>query len=608
MGGEALRTSLLLCQIPGPSFRAPHQQSQVVRASSTVFQAPALRAKCALIIGALLFGWTPQSAYAGTFYVSDQGDDNNPGSKARPWKTIQKAADTIAPGDVAVIGTGVYPENVKISRSGTSDAARLRFRSEVMHKARCTSFTIKGSYVSIEGFDVEADTTSWVGIRVVGATNVEVAKCRVTNCPNGGIGARTAAHVSILDNTVRDNGQWGISVVGSHIRIEGNSVTGTVQYHKKGTEPGFKGHDADGLRVFGDHHLVRNNRILDIADPTRSENVDPHADCIQTWDGPKPNGSPVMTNTIIERNHCRVLHASGKGVMMSAIHGTPCHHITIRNNVFEFRDIGISATLGAFHDIIVQNNTFKAQLGEKSWGAAVSMANVSAYAVQNNIMVDCHPQSRKIVGGDGIVDHNLIWHSDGSAFAGSLPGKQAHELWGVDPRFVSYAAKGTNNNYALKSGSPAIDTGTALSSVNEDILGVPRPQGKGHDIGAYEGCKAATCKDLGRECGSVDDGCGVPLDCGGCSKGQRCSSAGKCVAGCVDCKDGGGSDVTLPIDGGVDDSAPRDQALGGVDAAPASSSSGGCWLGSPEHQSSPKSSLWLLEAALVLAWVRRRAV
>jgi hypothetical protein len=42
------------------------------------------------------------------------------------------------------------------------------------------------------------------------------------------------------------------------------------------------------------------------------------------------------------------------------------------------------------------------------------------------------------------------------------------------------------NNYKLKSGSPTMNAGTALSAVPTDILGVKRPQGAGYDVGCYE--------------------------------------------------------------------------------------------------------------------------
>lgn len=54
------------------------------------------------------------------YYVSDSsGDDNNDGTEGRPFKTIQRAADVMQPGDVCLIREGRYHETVKPMRSGT---------------------------------------------------------------------------------------------------------------------------------------------------------------------------------------------------------------------------------------------------------------------------------------------------------------------------------------------------------------------------------------------------------------------------------------------------------------------------------------------------------
>ena len=50
------------------------------------------------------------------------------------------------------------------------------------------------------------------------------------------------------------------------------------------------------------------------------------------------------------------------------------------------------------------------------------------------------------------------------------------DIW-VDP---------DNDDYHLKTGSPAIDAGTTLSEVTDDIDGVSRPQGSAYDCGCYE--------------------------------------------------------------------------------------------------------------------------
>ena len=49
----------------------------------------------------------PQRGVA-TYHVSPTGSDSNPGSEARPFRTIQKAADGVKPGDTVLVDDGVY--------------------------------------------------------------------------------------------------------------------------------------------------------------------------------------------------------------------------------------------------------------------------------------------------------------------------------------------------------------------------------------------------------------------------------------------------------------------------------------------------------------------
>ena len=64
----------------------------------------------------LLFGGV---ASATTYYVAPDGNDYNPGTEAQPWKTIQKAADTLIAGDTVYIKAGTYNERVIPKNSGS---------------------------------------------------------------------------------------------------------------------------------------------------------------------------------------------------------------------------------------------------------------------------------------------------------------------------------------------------------------------------------------------------------------------------------------------------------------------------------------------------------
>lgn len=57
-----------------------------------------------------------------SFYVSTGGNDTNAGSLARPFRTIQRAANIAGPGDTVFVRGGTYRETVRPSRSGSGGA------------------------------------------------------------------------------------------------------------------------------------------------------------------------------------------------------------------------------------------------------------------------------------------------------------------------------------------------------------------------------------------------------------------------------------------------------------------------------------------------------
>jgi hypothetical protein len=64
----------------------------------------------------------------------------------------------------------------------------------------------------------------------------------------------------------------------------------------------------------------------------------------------------------------------------------------------------------------------------------------------------------------------------------------SNNLVGANPQFVQYSPGG-GGDYHLSPGSPAIARGTDVGAPSADFNGTSRPQGGGHDIGAYEFAK-----------------------------------------------------------------------------------------------------------------------
>src|SRR6186997_3455953 len=54
-----------------------------------------------------------------TLYVSTAGNDNNAGTAASPWRTLQKAANTVVAGDTVMVAAGTYT-GFDLRRDGTA--------------------------------------------------------------------------------------------------------------------------------------------------------------------------------------------------------------------------------------------------------------------------------------------------------------------------------------------------------------------------------------------------------------------------------------------------------------------------------------------------------
>jgi parallel beta-helix repeat protein len=74
----------------------------------------------ALLSATLVWPGTAAEAAANVYYVATNGLDSYPGTIDRPWRTIQKAANTVVAGDTVYIRGGTYHERVSFSRSGTA--------------------------------------------------------------------------------------------------------------------------------------------------------------------------------------------------------------------------------------------------------------------------------------------------------------------------------------------------------------------------------------------------------------------------------------------------------------------------------------------------------
>lgn len=89
--------------------------------------------------------WEKPLHFTRTYYVDGQGknaDDNGPGTKEHPFRTINHAAQVLQPGERVVIAEGVYREEIRPARGGTGPDAMISYEA-----APGAKVVVKGSAV-----------------------------------------------------------------------------------------------------------------------------------------------------------------------------------------------------------------------------------------------------------------------------------------------------------------------------------------------------------------------------------------------------------------------------------------------------------------------------
>jgi hypothetical protein len=109
--------------------------------------------------GTEFVSWEQPLTFSKTYYVdnnSPQADDNGPGDRARPLRTINKAAQLLQPGERVVIAAGTYRECVRPARGGTGPSQMISYEA-----APGAKVIIKGSEVLKDGWQQETVSESF---------------------------------------------------------------------------------------------------------------------------------------------------------------------------------------------------------------------------------------------------------------------------------------------------------------------------------------------------------------------------------------------------------------------------------------------------------------
>jgi len=389
-----------------------------------------------------------------TFYVDPAGNDAAAGSDTQPWRTLQKAANTVRAGDLVIVRAGRYA-GLYLTTSGTAT----------------DPITFHGDPGAI--VDTQNPTTP-DGINLEGASYVIVEGFTVTGVPRAGIRSVVNQHVIIRGNTGDLNGRWGVLTgFSDDILIENNVMSRSQAEH--------------GIYVSnsGDRPVIRKNVVFG----NRANGIHMNGDVSQGGDG-IISGALVEDNTIFDNGL-----GGGSGINCDGVQGS-----VFRNNLlYTNHASGISLyqidAAQPARDNQVLNNTI-VMASDARW--AINIQNASTGNVlRNNILFNQQSFRGSIaISADSlpgfVSDTNVVmdrFSIDGgdtriglAAWRAATGQDQSSLIAAPAALFVNFAG----NDYHLSVTSPARDAGVTLAAVPDDLEGAPRPQGPAADIGAYE--------------------------------------------------------------------------------------------------------------------------
>lgn len=435
--------------------------------------------------------------YAQVWYVSGSGSDNSDGKTEKTaFRTLQKAANLVNPGDIVYVGNGVYANSdnsdnsavLHIKRSGTPNAW-ITWKALPGHKPEVQptgwgGITIESSYHIVDGLHVIGKNDSIALIHAIADTknaspnpvfntngifingrnskpdekphHIIIRNCIVGKCPGGGITAIEADYVTIEDCKVFNNAWF--------MRYGGSGIT---------TLNNWAFDDAPGYHIIIQRNLVWNNKcfvpwekigklsdgngiLLDVTNQDGQNITNPNADVIiqqdqATFAKPASNKPkrPIWKNRALIANNVSAYNGG------SGIHTFRTSHVDIINNTTYWNGTSVDYEElfpNRSNDIVILNNIIVPRPG----GRITSNNRNTAIRWDYNI----YPVEQNIFKGE----HDIV----------------------ADPLFMNAQLDLSISDFRLKKGSPALNSGTDEVAQPTDILGNKRPKGAGRDRGAFE--------------------------------------------------------------------------------------------------------------------------
>lgn len=371
-------------------------------------------------------------AHAATYFVATTGNNSNPGTKDKPFRTIAYAVDTMVAGDTTYVHGGTYNEyEVKFRRPGTStnlirllnypgEFPIINFTDQTPYNRvlieNANGYNRAMGWITIEGFEIR---NGYDGIKFY-------------NLHDG----------VIRRNWIHDNHNQGILGNGTRVLVDRNVINHNGPFATRPTS-----NLEHGIYMNGTAITITNNLIYD----NMAYGIQMNGSSSSLYNSTKHAGPEfAVSHNWIIANNTFAYNSNRSGIV---VWGSTCNNARIENNIF--------------------------------YENAVTLPNSAAQGIEF-VSTSC----------TGLQIRNNHFYASGSGGAAALGSRaiegvhymQSGNIVNVsDPAFVKAPAElPASPNFFLTARSPAIDKGLPLAETRVAFDGTTRPQGPAYDIGASE--------------------------------------------------------------------------------------------------------------------------
>jgi IPT/TIG domain len=440
------------------------------------------------------------------YFVATNGSDRRRGTFEAPWKSIVRAKDSMAPGDITYIENGVtqtaednFTASLSMDHRGGSNSGRMGAPKALVAYpgANVTIGKEHGLAYAVRTPNIPAREDYWVfsQLHIIGGTqamDIGGMGWRIVGnemeCPgaDGQVGCMEASganQMRFYGNEVHNAGMKPtsskfyhavyFSTDSNHIdvgwnHIHDNFTCRALQFHSSPLcKPNCGASDTTGFNQY-DLHVHDNLIHGDNCNGINFATVDPSKGTVEAY------------NNVIY--HVGLMDPKGDGGAFS------CIYVAGITN----RGAEGTGTVEVFNNTLYDCGANNSKMANGSRGAVTVGGGPRSLTMRlrNNVV--------QLLSGEIYIDGNRgqisgdknLWFG-----AGSGPGQTQGNI-NADPQFVNLQfANPGGFDFHLRGTSPAKDAGAAIAPSNPlvsgsaqatDKDGVMRPQGKAFDLGAYE--------------------------------------------------------------------------------------------------------------------------